>query len=69
MKGTVTYYNPARNFGFIRSAGADYFFHVTNVATDFTPKINVEVEFDTDLPIAIGKKVQATRVRLVGGAQ
>ncbi len=68
MKGLITYYNPARRFGFIRSAGVDYFFHATNVVSDFSPKINVEVEFETDLPIAIGKRVQATQIRIAGGA-
>jgi len=63
MMGTITYFNAARGFGFITVApeGKRIFFHVSNFQGE--PVLQGLVEFELGAPIAIGKQLQAVKVR------
>jgi cold shock CspA family protein len=69
MRGTVKFFNsnPAKNYGFIKTAEApdDIFFHVSALADkDANPFTGDVVEFDlTELR---NGKSRATNVRIVG---
>ncbi len=75
MKGTIMFWNPSRQYGFIRVTNSDgrgnfleqYFFHITNLKgfkeTDVV--LGRDVVFELGQPIAIGKKPQAINVCFV----
>ena len=78
MQGTITYFNAARKFGFITTApeGRRIFFHISNFQNGSEPVLQGLVEFELGPPIAVGKDLQALKVRylsladvLTGGAK
>lgn len=66
MKGTITFYNNARGFGFITvPTGEQYFFHMTNwvKGSGAVPVLEGRVRFDIGPAISVGKKAQALNVQ------
>jgi cold shock CspA family protein len=63
MKGTITYWNSERAFGFITTiTGARYFFHINNFENGHQPVLDGQVAFEIGPGIATGKPAQAVRV-------
>jgi cold shock CspA family protein len=68
-RGTIVLYNEAKAWGFIKKDfGAEVFFHKSNTAPGFVPRLGVDVWYELAPPIRLGKKDQAVNVRPVGGA-
>ena len=68
MRGTITFYNNQRGFGFITiPSGEQYFFHISNFVKneDEVPVLEGRVRFDVEAAIAVGKKQQAIHVQYV----
>jgi cold shock CspA family protein len=73
--GRIVFYHPRKQFGFVRATDAnDYFFH----QIDFEPgeftklgevKLGQMIVFKLGQPISLGKRVQATNIRLAGPAE
>jgi cold shock CspA family protein len=65
MQGQITYFNAARGFGFITVApeGRRIFFHISNFQKDAEPVLQGLVDFELGPPIAVGKSLQALKVR------
>ncbi len=69
MTGSIKFYNPTKGFGFIKTdAGAELFFHITNVVEGTTAEQlqeGVTVTFEEGM----GREgPQAERVTVAGGA-
>jgi CspA family cold shock protein len=63
MTGVIRFYNEKRGFGFIAADnGADYFYHISNVAADGKPQENQLCEFDVQ-PTAKG--ISAVNIQLM----
>lgn len=76
MKGTITYWNKDRAFGFIRTVGhgkhESYFLHITEIADGpLVPSVGETAEFDTAPAINNGKLSNAVKVKITpaGGAK
>jgi cold shock CspA family protein len=75
MRGTITFFNSQRGFGFITSINAgetgeavqQYFFHISNFIKreGEVPVLEGRVRFDVAPPIAVGKKSQAINVQYI----
>lgn len=66
MRGTITFYNNKRGFGFITvPSGEQYFFHISNFVKDEgeVPTLEGRVRFDVGPALAVGKKPQALHVQ------
>lgn len=75
--GRITFFNEAKKYGFVTAnvkqsphelpAQVQFFFHVINFQKDAKPILGAYVVFELGAPIAIGKRVQAVKVRPATG--
>lgn len=64
MKGTISYLQSDRGFGFITTIqGEKFFFHVSHFEKGSEPILGGLVDFEIAPPIALGKKPMAVKVR------
>ena len=63
--GEIVSLSPTGQYGFISGAKENFFFHFTNLASDFVPKKLMRVSFE--ISFLEDNKVQAIEVRLLKG--
>ena len=67
MRGTITFYNNLKGYGFITvpDGGKQFFFHISNfiASNGEAPVLEGQVHFDVGPAVAVGKKPQALHVQ------